>query len=100
MLTNTGFIVTDGNAIWGAGDTIISAIEDARDWIDISHTPELVENESRQKEHRMHGELFVAPATAKLVDVVLTDGTPDSWGCINGTHCTNAQESTYHYEND
>jgi hypothetical protein len=88
-----GYIIADGNAIYGTGATQQEALDNANDEGGLNEP-----NDELSSLHhgisRTMGELYVAPASAALIYMVSTHGGAIAWGDIDGVCVTDAEEQT------
>lgn len=87
-LESGGYVVADNYAIYGVGDTREDAMTNAKEWMDPKEDGSDVLAGIRDGVSRTLDELYVAPATAALINLVLTDGGNIAWGDWDGICCT------------
>ena len=88
MLNPNGYIVADGSAIYGAGDTKEAALIAAAEWMD--EADDIIDydyNKDRSSRPR------VQQATTALIEMVREVGGAISWGEVDYIACTDEEES-------
>ena len=79
-LNPAGYVVEDGLAIYGTGQTQSGAVADARSWLDSKRAHEPI----KRGVSKIEGVLCVAPATAALIAQVESHGGDVAWGIWDG----------------
>ena len=87
-LTPAGYVITDGYMIHGTGKTRDEAMSDARQWMerdenDADPLADMIDGVSRTL-----GRVYIAPATAALIDEVQNNGGTIAWYDWDGLCCT------------
>lgn len=89
----TKFIIADGRAVYGIGDTPEEAHQDARQWMDpdkllpLDDLPRRVQND---------GSMYLARATAGLVAAINRDPQCGRDGNPDGIECTEEESELLH----
>jgi hypothetical protein len=94
-ITAAGYIVSNNQAIWGAGKTT----EDA--WLDFKRGMSLayVNLDDDQDPNSTKTDAFeLHPATAALLQAVEECGGAIAWGVVDGVCCTVAEEDAHQDE--